>query len=373
MTVVCIDCRYVGNKPSGIGEVTWALLHHLPRLAPDLQFLLLRNAQRSQKLNDAANVTEVSVKNPANGPATLWWLPKVVNLKSVDLFHAPFNIMPAGLGMKTVTTMHDIMWLTHPHWCNPRLYGQIERRFYAHGIKRALNHSDAIATVSGATKAEIVKIRPDLEDKISVTLSGVSEQFQKVEVDEDALVSVGLEPGQRFVLTTGQFAPYKNHEGALRAFAKAFGHRDDIQLVMVQRRNPGVEDLVALANQLGVEKQVHFTGTVSFETLLQLYSGALALLQPSLCEGFGNPVAEAMACGCPVVTSNISAMPEVAGGAALLVDPLDTDAIAEALGTLASNDALAKNLSKKGLVRAKKLSWEQFASDNLDIYRKLLA
>lgn len=373
MTVVCIDCRYVGNNPSGIGEVTWALVNHLPILAPDLQFLFLRNAKRHEQLSYAPNVTEVSVKSPANGPATLWWLPKIVDLRGVDLFHAPFNILPAGLGMKTVTTIHDIMWLTHPHWCNPRLYGHIEQRFYAHGIKRALNRSDAIATVSDATRKEVLKLRSDLADKVTVTFSGVSEQFQRVEVQNDTLALFGLKPSDKFILTAGQFAPYKNHEGTVRAFAEAFCSRDDIHLVMVQRRNSGANDLVSLAKQLGVESQVHFTGTVSFEALLQLYSGALALLHPSLCEGFGNPVAEAMACGCPVVTSNLSAMPEVTGGAAMLVDPLDTDAIAGALSRIASDPKLAQELGEKGLARAKELSWEQFAMDNLAIYRKLLA
>jgi len=373
VTVVCIDCRYVGNTPSGIGEVTWALVRHLPELAPDVNFMLLRNSQRLKPLNNAPNVEECIVKSPANGPATLWWLPRLVDLGGVDLFHAPFNILPAGLKMKTVTTIHDIMWLTNPDWCNPSLYGLIERRFYTNGINRALNHSDAIATVSEATKAEIVNRRPDLDKKTNVTLSGVSQNFRKVDVAQATFDSVGLNPRQKFVLTAGQFAPYKNHEGAIRAFAKAFREREDIDLVMVQRRNAREGELVALARSLGVEARVHLTGTVSFETLLQLYSGALALLHPSLCEGFGNPVAEAMACGCPVITSNLSAMPEVANGAALLVNPRDTGEIAAALNRVATDGDLAANMSANGLKRAKELSWESFAKANLDIYRSVLA
>lgn len=363
----------MGNTPSGIGEVTWALVRHLPELATDLDFLFLRNPHRQSPLSSAPNVTEVRVKSPANGPATLWWLPKVVDLSSVDLFHAPFNILPAGLGMKTVTTIHDIMWLTNPEWCNPRLYGQIERRFYANGIRRAFDRSDAIATVSSATKSEILNQRPDLAHRVSVTQSGVSREFRRVEVRDDTLRSIGLPPGQKFILTTGQFAPYKNHEGAIRAFAKAFGERDDISLVMVQRRNSGANELISLAKSLKIDMRVHFTGTVDFAALLELYSGAMTLLHPSLCEGFGNPVAEAMACGCPVITSNQSAMPEVADGAALLVNPNDTDHIAGALRRIASDEKLVAEMCAEGLARAKELSWERFAQDNLNIYRKLLA
>ena len=373
MTVICIDCRYIGDKPSGIGEVTEALVRHLPDAAPDLNFLLLRNSKKVGRLSEASNVEEITLKSAANGPATLWWLPRIVDLAQVDLFHAPFNILPAGLNMKTVTTIHDIMWLTHPNWCNPKVYGQIERRFYAKGIGQALDHSNAIATVSNATRSEILNLRPDLERKINVTQSGVSDQFRKVALDHKTREAVGLKPNQRFVLTAGQFAPYKNHEGALRAFAKAFNSHDDISLVMVQRRGAGAKDLAALAHELGIAARVHFTGPVSFSELLQLYSGALALLHPSLCEGFGNPIAEAMACGCPVITSNQSAMPEVTSGAGLLVNPLDTQEIGAALRRVAFEPELAKALSEKGLSRAKELTWKRFAQQNLDIYRKLLA
>ena len=373
MKTVCIDCRYLGDKPSGIGEVTRALAEFAPRLAPEFRFLLIRNAARAKMLSEQDNVTEIALRNPANGPGTMWFLPSLIDLSDVDLFHAPFNILPRGLKMKTVATVHDIMWLTNPKWCNPSAYGLVERRFYAHGIKRALNRASAIATVSAATQRAILDHRPDVEGRVHVTMSGVSKRFRKVAVEPDLLQRIGLKPGQSFVLTAGQFAPYKNHEGAVESFAKAFADRPDIALVMVQRRGSGAHELSKLAQRLGVKDRVHFTGTLEFETLLQLYSGALALLHPSLCEGFGNPVAEAMACGCPVITSNLSAMPEVAGGAALLVDPRDTDEIAQALRSVAQESGLAAELREKGLERAKELSWESFARKNVDLYARVLA
>jgi glycosyltransferase involved in cell wall biosynthesis len=373
MTLVCIDCRYIGGNPSGIGEVTWGLVRNLPRLAPNLDFVFLRTTERCAPLSTAANVTEISVNAPANSPQTMWGLTHLVDLDKVDLFHAPFNILPAGLKMRTLTTIHDIMWLTNPDWCNPRLYGHIERRFYANGIGRALNRSDAIATVSSATRREILQRRPDLDEKVHVTLSGVSDNFKKAEVKAETLKAVGLDPKQKFVLTAGQCAPYKNHEGAIKAFAKAFKSREDISLVMVQRRNSGARTLHSLAKRLGINSRVHFTGKVGFATLLELYSGAIALLHPSFCEGFGNPLAEAMACGCPVITSNVSAMPEVTGDAALLVNPNDTFEIAAALTKVVTDKGLAARMRAKGLARAKELSWEQFAADNLAIYRELLA
>ena len=373
MKVVCVDCRYIGNKPSGIGEVTWGLVRHLPQLSPNLYFKFLRNAGHSEPLSTAPNVSEIPLTAPANSPQTMWWLPRVVDLSDVDLFHAPFNILPAGLSMKTVTTVHDIMWLTNPEWCNPGLYGHIERRFYANGIGRALEQSDAITTVSSATKNAIVSHRPECGSRIHVTRSGVSDRFRRVDLQSETLRAIGLGQDQKFILTTGQFAPYKNHEGAVEAFARAFGERDDVDLVMVQRRNAGAQKLQSLARRRGVEARVHFTGEVNFDTLLELYSGAAALLHPSFCEGFGNPLAEAMACGCPVITSNVSAMPEVTGEAALLVDPNDTAQIAAALTKVVNDQDLAGKMRAQGFARAQELSWEGFAADNLAIYRKLLA
>lgn len=370
---ICIDCRYLGNGPSGIGEVTRALVDYAPLLAPEHRFVLIRNANRTEALSTASNVTEIAMKSPANGPGTLWFLPSLVNLRDVDLFHAPFNILPRGLNMKTLATVHDIMWLTHPKWCNPTAYGMIESRFYTHGINRALDRASAIATVSEATKKAIVEHRPDVEDRVHVTMSGVSNRFRKVDIDEAVLRRIGLAPGQQFILAAGQNAPYKNHKGALEGFAGAFADRPDIALVMVQRRGFGAGELSSLARKLGIEDRVHFTGTVDFDTLLQLYSGALALLHPSLCEGFGNPVAEAMACGCPVITSNLSAMPEVAGEAALLVDPRDSNDIARNLRRVAQDRDLTATMRKNGFQRAKELSWQSFARKNVELYTKLLA
>src|SRR5690606_17120906 len=123
----------------------------------------------------------------------------------------------------------------------------------------------------------------------------------------------------------------KNHEGALRAFAHAFAARPDIDLVLVQRMGKGAGRLLRLAAALGIGRRVRLLRPVSREDLVQLYSAASASLHPSFCEGFGNPLAEAMACGCPVVTSDLSAMPEVTGGSALLAPPDVPEAIAAAL------------------------------------------
>ncbi|UYV14521.1 glycosyltransferase family 4 protein [Porphyrobacter sp. ULC335] len=370
---ICIDCRYIGPRPSGIAETVRALVDFVPELAPDLDFLLLRSPAHRGALSKAVNVREVVVPSAANGPATMWWLPRVVDLSAVSLFHATFNIMPAGLKAPCVTTIHDLMWLTEPQLCSARLAGRAQALFHGHGIRRALRKSAAIVTVSEASRREIIAHSPPAARQTFVTMSGVSPEFRPVPRNILRLAELGVRPDRRFVLTVGQYAPYKNHEGALRAFACAFADRPEIDLVLVQRMGARGERLLRLAKELGIRGRVRLLQPVSRADLVQLYSSASALLHPSFCEGFGNPLAEAMACGCPVVTSNVSAMPEVTGGAALLAPPDDFPKLAEALRKAVDDKAQAAAMREAGLARAATLNWRSFAADTLAVYRGVLA
>lgn len=369
---VAIDCRYFGPRPSGIGETVAALVQHLPALAPDLDFTLLRHPACPAPLCAAPNVREIVVRSPANGPLTLLHLPLAADLSGVDLFHAPANILPGGLAMPAITTVHDVMWLTHPQWCNPRPWGRVERVFYRHGITRALTRSAAIATVSEASRAEMARLRPDAAARVFVTRSGVAADFAPAARDAAMLAASGVPASRRYCLVIGQGAPYKNHEGALRGFALAAAGRPDLDLVLVRRRGADGAALAWLADSLGLGGRVHLLPAVERPALVQLYSAAEMLLHPSLAEGFGNPLAEAMACGCPVVTSDCSAMPEVTGGAALLVDPRNPSSIAAAIGRVLDEPGLAADLRGRGLARAAELDWRGFAQATLALYRRVL-
>jgi glycosyltransferase involved in cell wall biosynthesis len=371
--IVAIDCRYIGPRPSGIGEVVQALVDHAPVLAPDLRFLFLKQPGAPARLSEASNVEEVVVRAPANGPTTMWLLPQAVDLSRISLFHATFNIMPAGLKMPCVTTVHDIMWLAHPELCRPRFWRGGEAWFYRQGIRRALDKAAAIATVSEASRTAVAEFAPATATRVHVTRSGVSPDFRPRPASDAALTRMGLSPGRRYVLTVGQYAPYKNHEGALAGFAAAFADRQDIDLVLVQRLDQAADRLRRQAKALGIADRVHFLSGLTRDQLVTLYGGAGALLHPSFYEGFGNPLAEAMACGCPVVASDRSAMPEVTGGAALLADPTDHAAIGARLREVIEDGELAARLSASGIARAAELSWLGFAEDNVALYRRLLA
>ena len=370
--LVCIDCRYVNSKPSGIAETVMALVDYIPSMAPDLRFRLLVSPNAPFDLSHLENVEQVEVSAAANGPTTMWGLPIAADLQGVDLFHATFNIMPAGLGTPCITTIHDLMWLERPEWCATGWRRYLRRPFFAHGIKRALRKSTIIATVSEATKNAVVLACPDTSPRTFVTLSGVSEEFKPSACKRVALSTLGLNPERRFVLTVGQSAPYKNHLQVLRSFAQVCHTRKDLDLVLVQRQGSGAALLQKAARRLGLSERIFILPAVSRADLIMLYSSAELLLHPSLCEGFGNPLAEAMACGCPVVTSDRSAMVEVTAGAAMLIDPNDAEAIAQAVGAIIDDQALRSTMRENGLLRAEQLGWPEFARANLALYRRVL-
>jgi glycosyltransferase involved in cell wall biosynthesis len=378
VTTLCIDCRYIRERPSGIGWYVQALVDHVPGLCPDLELLLLKHPKAPERLSTAPNVREVVVPEEANGPATLLWLPRVVDLRGVDLFHATFNILPAGLRMKSLVTLCDVMWIKYPQWCRtPGPWGLVETAFYRRGIQQALRSATHIAAISEATRQEIGTVDPRALSKTTVTLLGISEDFRPLAGEDGARRIAQAQakwmPGsERYVLTVGQFAGYKNHEGVVRAFAQAFRHDRGVHLGLVQRLGKGEETLLPIARALGVGDRVRFLPSVPFADLVALYNGALCLCHPSLYEGYGNPPGEALACGCPVVTSNRSSMPEVSTDAAVYVDPTDVDDVAWGLRKIADDPALRARLRERGIARAKELSWRRFAEENVAIYRELL-
>lgn len=376
MNTIAIDCRYIREKPSGISPYVQALVDHLPTLAPDLQFLFLKHPKVPSRLSHAPNTREVVYPYEATGPMTMWGMPFTLDLRGVALFHATFNVMPAGLRTKTVTTVHDVMWVQHPDWCRvPGAWGRVETFYYNHGIRRALERSARIATISDASRDEIGRVHPPALGRTRVTKLGIAEDWRPPRDAERHFIektrAKWIPGARRHVLTVGQFAGYKNHEAVVRSFARAFADDPSTHLALVQRLGKGSR-LVPLVTELALEGRVHFLKDVPFDELRALFWGAICLCHPSLAEGFGNPPGEALAAGCPVITSNRSSMPEVSGEAAILVDPESDAAIADALRKVADDPALAARMRADGLERVKRFRWKKTAEETLAIYREVL-
>ncbi|MBK7395113.1 MAG: glycosyltransferase family 4 protein [Myxococcales bacterium] len=293
-----IDCRYIRERASGIGAYVRALVDRLPHLGPEIDWLLLRHPRANGPLSTAPNVREQIVPYEPGGPVTMWALPDVVDLRGVDLFHATFNLAPARLPCPVVTTIHDLMWLDSPEDCRvPGPWGLVETLFWRHGIGRALRISERVLTVSEASRRRIVEHAPHLSDRIDVTPLAIDDAWRPPRPGEQSTIATARERyakgAREIVLTVGQAAGYKNHDGVLRAFARAFPDDQAIHLVLVQRIG-GSGPYRALAAELGLEGRVHFHAAMPFEDLRALMWGALCLCHPSHTEGFGLPVAEAM-------------------------------------------------------------------------------
>jgi glycosyltransferase involved in cell wall biosynthesis len=371
---VAIDARKLNGAESGIGSYTLNLARELLSEDPQLELLLVRN--RGSRLDglESPRVREVHVPFHPDSPLTPLALRFFLRRHAFDVFHSPFDLAPKGLGRPLVVTIHDLNWIVDPGYNteNPFLRAA-GGAFYRRGIASAMDGASRIIAVSHATRSAIVAFAPRHEAKVRVALNG-TDRARIFPIGRDAAfraLAHLVAPGTPFVLTVGQGAPYKNHLNAVRAFLRAFGERPEYRMVLVRRRAVPDRALEELLGSPRANAQVIVLPYVMPEVLNALYNAARIVLHPSHYEGFGLPLVEAMAAGVPVVTSNVSSMPEVAGAAALLVDPADSGAIAEALVALDRDEARRERLVAEGRLRLDLFTWKECARATLGVYREI--
>lgn len=288
----------------------------------------------------------------------------------MDVLFVPSHTIPLihKPGLKTVITVHDLgaEYLPKTHQLKQRLYLNLMTH---HQLKSATH----IIAVSKATKEDLIKRVKIAPEKISVIYEGFDQKiFRPIKNDivRDTLKDLDLVPGEYF-LFVGTIQPRKNLARLIKAYAQALANNNQLPLLALAGGKGWLSDeIYALPKKLGIENRVKFLGYVPDEKLPALYTGAKALLFPSLFEGFGLPIIEAMACGCPVLTSNTSSMPEVAGDAAILVDPYSIDAITKGIEKI-TRLSEQKDLVKKGLQQAGKFSWEKAANQTLSVFNQI--
>jgi glycosyltransferase involved in cell wall biosynthesis len=293
---------------------------------------------------------------------------RVVNELGLELVHDPSGVMAhAFTPVRRVVTVHDAF-----PFVTPATSTALERLIYRLWLPLALRRADAVITVSECSKRDILRYLPIQTEQVVVVPNAVSASYRPLTAEEIApgLGRHGLEPG--YLLFVGSVEPRKNLLRLLEAFALARREANRARLVIVGARNAWIDSPVGAAvERLGLGDWVRFTGYVAEADLPALYNGAAGFAFPSLYEGFGLPVLEAMACGTPVVTSNVSSLPEVAGDAALLVDPCDTEALARSLQGLLTDADLRADLRERGLRRAALFSWGRTARETVEVYRKV--
>lgn len=275
----------------------------------------------------------------------------------VDLVHHPRHLVPPELGLPgpSVVTVHDVLPLSRPEY-----FSRLILRRYQLLARGAVKRARLVLTGSRHSAAEISERLGVAPEKIRVTPYGVGERFRPVEVGA----------GEPYVLCVGTLEPRKNLIGAVRAFEAVSRDFPDHRLVVVGGRGWKDDRLEGVLRSSPA--RIDRRGRVSEEDLVRLYSGADCFLFPTLGEGFGFPLLEAMACGAPVVASDRDSLPELAGAAAVLTDPQDADALASALWTVLSSADRRAELRELGLERSARFSWPECARQTVDAYHEAL-
>ncbi len=374
------DISQTGNNKAGCGYVADALIRALIRMDPGNSYILYPHfggdfrdpeALETTTRIDHPRVTRVPVgRNPEEG--RVFWQEmspeKEEALGSPDIIHANNFFCPMGLTRaRLVYTLHDIGFMSHPEFTTEQ-----NRWICFNGVFRASLAADAVIAVSAFSRERFLEVFPHYpEDRISVVHLG-----SRFAPDRTPGVTSRLagrfRPGE-FWLSVGTLEPRKNLRRMLAAFAEhRKGSRDAFPLALAGGRGWMEEDLEAYIRSLGLEEAVIPLGYVTDDDLVWLYRNCFAFVYPSLYEGFGLPVLEAMSLGAPVITSRVTSLPEVAGDAALYVDPWDAADIVRAFGRLGADKDLREALKQEAAIQSRKFSWERSAEETLAVYRRLM-
>jgi len=304
--------------------------------------------------------------------ARLWYrlrlpLPIETWTGPLHLFHQPdFFLPPVKAGTRTIVTIHDLSFERQSsNMIMPGMEAHLKK-----WVPYSVQQADHVIAVSAATRQDLVDLYHTPPEKITVLHHGVTPEFQPI-ADSAQLTQMRHKynlDDRPFVLSVSTIQSRKNYRRLIRAFAQI---DEAYSLVIAGGKGWGYDDVVAEVVRLGLENRVHFPGFIADADLPALYNAAGLFVYPSLYEGFGLPILEAMACGTPVIASDQSSLPEVVGEAGLLVDPYDVDAIATAMSQVLEDKDLHRRLSQAGQQQVKKFTWNRMATQLLALYQQL--
>ena len=353
----------------GIGTYIRNVLRGLARLDRETEFVLLcRPADQGILSTLGENFRAVAESARNYSIAEQFRIPWALRREGVTLFHAPHYVLPPLVTCRSVVTIHDCIHLMFPQYLPNRLALLYARTSMSLAARRATR----VITVSESSKRDILRFFDTDPDKIAVIYNAFDDRFGVEPREEDVVrVRERYQLHDEFVLYAGNVKPHKNLERLIEAFnIVRMRGMDRLKLVMIGDEISKYAALRRAVHRHQLHKDVRFLGYMPEETLAVMYRLAGVFVFPSLYEGFGLPPLEAMASGTPVVTSNVSSLPEVAGDAAVLVDPYDPNAIADGIERVLTDEALRRDLRRKGLARARQFSWEQSVGRIHAIYQQ---
>lgn len=370
---IAVNTRLLlSGKLEGIGWFAFETLKRIVESHSEHEFIFIFDRKPSPEFKFGENVKMVVAHPQARHPF-LWYLffefgiYRALKKYKPDIFLSPDGWLSLRTKTPSLAVIHDLNFEAHPEFIPNKLITNYYHYFFPRFAKKATR----IATVSEYTKQDLQARYQIAPDKIDVVYNGANIAFSAISNEEVAKVRQHFSEGCPYFLFVGLIHPRKNLENQLKAFElykKLSGH--DTKFIVVGDRYSTSSELAQFEQNSPVREDVLFLGRQPMEALIDLYGGALALSYLSFFEGFGIPILEAFYAETPVITSNISSMPEICGDAGLVVNPNNIEAIAQAMNDVASNQELRQRLIEKGRIQKMKFSWDKTASALWDSIEK---
>ncbi|MFY9307947.1 MAG: glycosyltransferase family 1 protein [Bacteroidia bacterium] len=362
MEIVVNTRLLLKNRLEGIGWFTYETLKRITVKHPEHHFVFLFDRDFDDEFIFSDNVTPLILSPQARHPVLFYWwfefsVARFLKTYKPDLFLSPDGYLSLNADVKQLAVIHD---LNFEHYPNDLPF--LVRKYYHYFFPKFARKASRIATVSHFSKSDIIKQYNIHPDSIDVVFNGCNPLYQPLSGEVKSLVKQKYTGGCDYFLFVGALHPRKNISRLFQAFDKFRQAQDkDIKLLIVGEKYYWTSEIKRTYLNMQHKKDVVFTGHLSTEELTGVTGSALALTYVPYFEGFGIPLLEAMSCDIPVITGNVTSMPEIADGAALLVDPFSVDDIANAMLRLAQNNQLRQELIEKGRQRRLDFSWDKTA------------
>jgi len=377
---ILIDALGIGNETTGVGQYSLQLLSALSEIDTRNEYHICLQKKLNDNhpifnLKDKKNIFFIKDDVSAIGLKKQFYYYKLLkrNRFKFDLFHSLNSELPLFGNIKSIVTFHDLKYIKYPYFLNK--FSTIKSKYLKYTMTKGAEKANKIIAVSRNTKKDIIYLLGIEKDKITVIYEASNLGMYSRKNDDilngDILKKYSIQ--KPYFLYVGEKRPHKNLEGLIKAFA-IFKEKYDSRnssLVLTGKKYSTYHEYIATAENLGVKDSLIFTGFIPEKYLKTIYSEAEMLLLLSFYEGFGIPILEAMECEIPVITSNISSMPEVAGEAAFLVDPNNIQEIVEKMKSITYSKEIREGLIKKGIKRAKQFSWGETARKTLEVYHEV--
>jgi glycosyltransferase involved in cell wall biosynthesis len=369
---IAIDLTAIPSNLTGIGIYTENLVQNIGKIDKSNNYYIFIKKENSGRFFlRQPNFKFIIILNYPKMIRLLWEqfvLPFYLLFFKIDLLHSPHYTIPLlAFWIKRIATFPDMTFLLFPD-----KHEKYKVLFFRWMLKKSARFADRIISISFSTSKDIAKSLSIKPDKIKTTQLSASDNFRPI-IDKEEIKSRLKNRGlpQKYILFVGTIEPRKNVNGLIEAYLDLNDKiRSEYKLVIVGQKGWHYNDLFARITREESNTDIIFAGYVEDEFLPFIYNGAAVFVYPSFYEGFGLPVLEAMACGTPTITSNISSMPEIAGEAALLIDPNNILSIKSAIERLWGDKGLQDKLRIAGIGQAKKFSWWKCAKETLDVFEK---